>query len=187
VIARRLAVLAFIALTGIVVAQDESKTVAFGDAPAGWKALPARSGMMVPKLEFELPAAEGDADPGKVTVHYFGSDGAGGWKANLERWASQFKNEDGSAVDPEKVKIEEADANGLKVKIAYLEGTWTPPSFGPMAKKNPPKPGSRMLAAVVEGPDGPWFVRLVGAKKTVEKHEADYLKWLKSAKAAEKK
>jgi hypothetical protein len=186
VIARRLAVLAFIALAGIAVAQDESKTVAFGEAPAGWKALPARSGMMAPKLELEVPAAEGDADAGKVTVHYFGSDGAGGWKANLARWASQFKNEDGSAVDPEKVKTEDADANGLKVKIAWLEGTWTPPRFTAMTV-TPPKPGSKMVAAVVEGPDGPWFVRLVGPKKTVEKHEADYLKWLKSAKAAEKK
>jgi hypothetical protein len=187
VIARRLAVLASLVLAaGAALAQDESKTVAFGDAPAGWKVVPARGEGMAPKLEFELPAAEGAADPARVTVHYFGSGGAGGWKANVARWASQFKNEDGSEVDPEKVKTEDADANGLKVKIVWLEGTWTPGRLVAMSP-SPPKPGSKMVAAVVEGPDGPWFVRLVGPKKTVEKHEADYLKWLKSAKAAEKK
>lgn len=178
-IARRLFALASVALAATV-AFAEDATVAFGDAPAEWKAQAPRGGMG-PKLEYEVPAAEGDGEAGHVTVHHFGG-GGGGFKENLERWASQFKNEDGSAVEPDKVKTEDADANGMKVKLAWLEGTWTPPSFGPMAKKNPPRPGSKMVAAVVEGPDGPWFVRLVGSKKTVEKHEADFVKWVKSAK-----
>lgn len=169
----------------LVRAQDAAKTIAFADPPKEWKSLPPRGGFG-PKIELELPAAEGETEAAKVTVHFFGGTG-GDWKANLERWASQFKTADGSALDPAKVKVEDAEANGLKVKIAWLEGTWTPASMGPMAKKAEPKPGSKMVAALVEGPDGPYFVRLVGSKKTVDKHEADYLKWLKSAKAVEKK
>jgi len=43
-----------------------------------------------------------------------------------------------------------------------------------MGPKQEPKPGFRLIAAVVETEDGPWFVRLLGAEKTAAKHKAAY-------------
>ena len=162
--------------------KDAKKTVAF-DAPADWKAKEPRGGLG-PKLEYELPAVEGEAEAAKVTLHYFGGSG-GGFDDNLKRWAGQFTDADGKALVPEKVPTEKLEAGTVKIALADLAGTWTPPSFG--MGKSAPKPGWRMLAAVVEAADGPWFARLTGSAKSIEKHREAYLKWLKSAHAIDKK
>jgi hypothetical protein len=37
-----------------------------------------------------------------------------------------------------------------------------------------PKPNTRMLAAAIEGPGGPWFLRVVGPAATVGGVAADF-------------
>ena len=37
-----------------------------------------------------------------------------------------------------------------------------------------PRPGSRLLAAIVEGDDGPWFLRAVGPEPTIAPAKAGF-------------
>ncbi len=161
---------------------DEEKTLAF-DTPT-WKAAAAKGGPMGPKAAYDLDAAEGDKEGAKATLHHFGSM-AGSFDANLERWCGQFEDAEGKKLDPKNVKVERFEANGVKVAMVELAGTYNQPTFG-MGKAEP-KPGSKMIACYVEGPDGPWFARLVGPAKTVDKHKADFEKWVKSVKLVDKK
>ena len=67
------------------------------------------------------------------------------------------------------------------VAVADLTGTYLFKPF-PMAPKATPKPGYRMLAAIVAGSDAPVFFKLTGPVKTVAAAEAGYEKMLGSLK-----
>ena len=54
---------------------------------------------------------------------------------------------------------------------------------GPMAAQ-PPVAGYRLLGAIVEGPNGLVFFKLVGPEKTVAGAANDFTEMLKSLKAA---
>ena len=56
-------------------------------APADWKSSPPSSNMR--KAQFSVPGKSGKA--GEVVFFYFGSGGAGGVKANVDRWMKQFE------------------------------------------------------------------------------------------------
>ena len=63
----------------------------------------------------------------------------------------------------------------LKVTSVDLSGTYSPT---PMRAGAPAasQPGTRMLAAVVEGEGGPWFFRLVGPAGIVGGAKAEFEK-----------
>ena len=68
--------------------------------------------------------------------------------------------------------------NGLKVTSVYLSGIYT-------AQMKPdegaaPRPETRMLAAAIEGPGGPWFFRMIGPAATVNAAAADFQQMLAS-------
>jgi hypothetical protein len=176
-----LSVALLLVVAGLAVADEEKKLVL--EAPKEWKAEPAKGGGFGPKVAYKLEAAEGDKEQATASLFHFGG-GGGSWDDNLKRWLGQFTLANGDAMPKEKAKVEEIEANGIKIKLAEITGTYTAPSFG--GPKNDPKAGWKLLAAMVEGPDGPSFVRIVGPEKTVEKHRADFMKWLKSAKAEKK-
>jgi hypothetical protein len=72
------------------------------------------------------------------------------------------------------------DANdSLKVTTLDLAGTYSPM---PMGAGNPARarPGTRMLAVIVEGEGGPWFFRLVGPAATVGAAKAAFDAMMKS-------
>ena len=72
---------------------------------------------------------------------YFGSGGAGGVKANVDRWMKQFEDPQGQSVKTETI-------GGIKVTFAQAHGTFlSGRPFGPKT----PKPGFAMLAAIIEG------------------------------------
>jgi hypothetical protein len=159
---------------------DDAKKTLVLDTPADWKPEPPQGGMMPPKAFYKLPAAEGDSEPAEVKIYFFNGLG-GGVDDNMNRWCGFFKLADGSPFPKEDAKIEKAKKNGIEVTTVEIAGTYTPASF--MGPKQDPKPGFILIAAVIEGPDGPWFTRIVGPKKTIEKHRAEYAKWLESAHA----
>jgi len=71
----------------------------------------------------------------------------------------------------------------LKVTSVDLSGIYT-------AQMKPgdgaaPRPETRMLAAAVEGPGGPWFFRIVGPAATVAAAAADFQQMLQSLEAHE--
>jgi hypothetical protein len=88
-----------------------------------------------------------------------------------------MKRPDGSAVKG--AKDEHLEANGLKVTTVDLSGTYvaeTAPGSGTFNNK----PGYRLRAAVVETPNGNYYLKLVGPEKTVTQWNDSFLSYIRS-------
>ena len=143
--------------------------------PAGWVEEPRTSSMRV--AQFKLPKAESDAEDASLVLYYFGQNQGGSTAANVERWVSQMKQADGSAVKD--AKQEQFETNGLKVTTVDVSGTYvaeTAPGSGTFHNNA----GYRLRAAVVETPNGSYYVKLVGPEKTVAQWNESFLSYLKS-------
>jgi hypothetical protein len=136
--------------------------------PPAWKADAPRP---MRAATYVIPAAKGDTDPGECGVFYFGQGQGGGVDQNIQRWVSQF--EGAKAPTPKKEKI-----GGFDVTTVEVEGTFGQSMGGPMGAKTP-KPGYKLLGAIVEAPNGNVFFKLTGPAKTVEAARADFMKMLK--------
>ena len=130
--------------------------------PKEWTRVPAPSDMRA--AQYQVPRAEGDAGDGELVVFFFGKGKGGGAQENLERWYGQLSQPDGKATrDVAVVTIR--TISGLKVTAVDVSGTYV--GMPGMGGDSAPKPGSRMLAAIVEGEAGPWFFKAVGPEKTM--------------------
>lgn len=138
------------------------------EAPSGWQRVQPKSGIV--ETEFAIPSeAAADAAavaPGRMTVM-----GAGGSvDANIERWYGQFAQPDGSSTK-DKSAIKKLKVAGRDVTLVDIAGTYQDSPGGPFAGgKTIARPGYRMLAAIVEGPDGNYFLKFYGPAATVAKH-----------------
>ena len=128
--------------------------------------------------QFQIPAPEGVTDATELTV--FGGFG-GTDAANLKRWVDQF------APEGRKVTLTQGKAREGDYKLLDASGTWNAPVGPPMMSKTEPKPGSRMLAAIVavEG-KGNYFLKLAGPAKTVDAQVAAFRASFGAAKEGEK-
>ena len=127
--------------------------------------------------QYKLPKAAGDAEDASLVVYYFGQSQGGSTAANVERWVGQMKQADGNAVKD--AKQEQFETNGLKVTTVDVSGTYvaeTAPGSGTFHNNA----GYRLRAAVVETPNGSYFVKLVGAEKTVDQWNESFQSYLKS-------
>jgi hypothetical protein len=127
--------------------------------------------------QYKLPKAAGDADDASLVVYYFGQSQGGSIAANVERWVGQMKQPDGNAVKD--AKQEQFETNGLKVTTVDVSGTYvaeTAPGSGTFHNNA----GYRLRAAVVETPNGSYYVKLVGPEKTVAQWNESFLSYLKS-------
>ncbi len=136
--------------------------------PAHWMSEPPSSSMRL--AQARIPGAGGD---GQLTVFYFGAGGGGGLESNLSRWIGQVELEPGS--EPRR---ESFDAGGFRVTWIEVEGTLKPSTMG--VGPTEPQPGSRLLAAVVEGPQGPWYFKATGPSETLEAERDAFLGMLGS-------
>jgi hypothetical protein len=144
--------------------------------PASWKEAPVSSPMRV--KQFTVPGKDGDAE---LAIFYFGKGEGGSTQANLDRWKSQFKPADGGSGEPPSktstVKVASGTATVLDVQGTYLFKA-RPMDPGP----GEPRANQRMLAVVMESPNGNYFIKLVGPAKTIEKNKKDFDAWLKAFK-----
>src|SRR6185503_2987235 len=90
-------------------------------APDGWQSERPTSSMRV--SQYQLPAAEGDSEPGSLVVYYFGPGQRGSTNSNIERWIGQMPQPGGT---PSKDNTKEKQTvNGLKVTLLDVSGTYT--------------------------------------------------------------
>ena len=165
--------IALVCVVSVVASQQSSLKFR---VPAGWVEEERTSSMRV--AQYRLPKVEGDTEDASLVLYYFGQGQGGSTTANIERWVSQIKQEDGSA-SKDKAKEEQLEANGLKVATVDISGTYvaeTAPGSGTLHNK----PGYRLRAAVVETPKGSYFVKLVGPEKTVAQWNESFLSYLRS-------
>jgi hypothetical protein len=143
--------------------------------PAGWVEEQRTSSMRV--AQYKLPRAPGDGEDASLVLYYFGPGQGGSTQANIDRWIGQMKQEDGSTAQG--AKDEHLVANGLKVTTVDVSGTYvaeTAPGSGTFHNK----PAYRLRAAVVETPNGSYFVKLVGPEKTVAQWNDSFLSYVNS-------
>ena len=141
-------------------------------APEGWTSEDPSSNMRV--SQYKLPHAEGDGEDASLVVYYFGQGQGGSVDANLERWAGQM----GQTLD--KSQKQALTVNGLNVTLLDVTGSYS----GDMTPGSPAKqdkPNSRLRAAVIETPSGPYFIKLVGSVKTIGRWDQEFLSFVKSA------
>ena len=179
-------VLALLVTVSVLPAQDDKtkkkpKPHSFAEpgvtcaVPAVWELAKSTSSMRL--ATWNMPAKSGAAD---VIVYWFGKNGAGDLTANLDRWKKQIKTK----VDPKPKKI--AISKGITAHLIDARGTYVAP-VRPGSRERNNKPDSRLLAAVLETPGGPLYVKTVGAAAVLDLHEEGFMAWLKSFKVPAKK
>jgi hypothetical protein len=172
---RKLTLLFLIALLCLFNTAFQKSSLKF-TVPPGWIEEERTSSMRV--AQYRLTRAEGDTENGSLVLYYFGQGQGGSTAANIERWVGQMKQAEGRSLR-EVAKEERFDVNGLKVTSVDVAGTYvaeTTPGSGTFENK----PGYRLLAAVVETPVGPYFLKLIGPEKTVARWHESFFGFLKS-------
>jgi len=168
-------VAALVILSGAVCFAADSGAGIKWTVPAGWKAEAERPMRLA---TYTIPHAAGDADNGECGVYYFGQGQGGSVDANLDRWIGQFLQADGKASKAA-AKIEKRTQHGMKITTVDVSGAYTGMG-GPMGQAGTPKPGYRLLGAIIEGPQGSVFFKFTGPVKTVGQNQAAFEKMLAS-------
>ncbi len=147
-------------------------------APGVMFTLPTTWQREAPSSSMRLAQAQipGEDGPGQLTVFFFGEGGGGGVEANLERWMAQIE------PDSNATPIRDGWSSGA-FKVTWIDtaGTLLPSTMG--MGPSTPQPGSRLLAAVVEGPGGPWFFKATGPAATLAAARQDFIGMLRSVEA----
>lgn len=136
------------------------------DLPEGWQEHPPTSGMRA--AQAVIP---GEAGPAEMVLFYFGPGQGGAVEANLERWIGQVQQSEGA--QPERDSFQVGD---LTVTHVTVHGTLMPSGMG--SGPTEPQPDSTLMAAVVEGPGGPWFFKVTGPAATLEDERQTFLDML---------
>lgn len=107
----------------------------------------------------------GDAGEAVLTVFHFPGMG-GAVRDNINRWVGQFQTREGGPVDDADVQTK--TVNGFEVTTVDVRGVFA----GGMG--SPRLDDARMLGAIVVGPEGPVFFKLVGPQATVSAAEGAF-------------
>jgi hypothetical protein len=142
--------------------------------PKGWLVVPSSSPMRF--ATYKVAATPGDKEAGEVSVFAFAKGDGGSVDSNVARWQGQFQPEGKSFKEPAPQKTK---AGTLDVTIVTTEGTF---SSGMPGGSQTPKNGWALRGAIVEGPGGSVFFKLVGPKKTVVKETPNFDALIKSLK-----
>jgi hypothetical protein len=151
-------------------------------APAsGWTVENPASKMRLAQLR--IPSGMEGVEDGLVTVFHFGPGGGGGVQANLNRWAGQFKQEDGADPISRATIGTTESGSGLKLTTIELTGRYV---TGPMSMETRPydEPGWALVGGIVEGEGGPWFFKGVGPEEVVRKNRDAFFGMLRAARLA---
>ncbi|MEM7136368.1 MAG: hypothetical protein AAF500_07315 [Myxococcota bacterium] len=128
------------------------------------------------RAQFDVLGEGGEAE---LIVFFMGKAGAGSVSANIERWIRQFSRPDGTEkvdVVPETSKISGFEVTRIDVAGNYGGG------MTPSGQPGEEKEDQRLIAAIVDTPDGPYYVKLLGPNETVTENEAAFDAMLKSMK-----
>ena len=133
--------------------------------PRDWRTEPPSSSMR--RAQYRVPGPGGDAE---CVVFYFGPGQGGDAASNATRWASQFRQPDGTNR-ASALKATDIEVGGLKVTLVEVKGTYTGAMGGAGAGE---KPGYQLLGAIAAGPDANWFFKVTGPEKTVTAQRAAF-------------
>lgn len=141
-------------------------------APEGWQASKPQSKMRLG--EYIAPGPKG-VQPAVMSIFYFGPQGGGGVKANIDRWVGQFTNADGSAIKTAKQATK--TIGKVKVHMVDVTGTYGGGMGGGGAQKD-----YRVMGAIAESPAGLFFFKLLGPAATMKANEQKFESFVQSMK-----
>ncbi|HEY5313959.1 MAG TPA: hypothetical protein VIK18_15625 [Pirellulales bacterium] len=171
-----------VALPAARAADQKSQTVTIADGhvkltiPAGWTEKAPRYRII--DHEFEVPAVAGDERPGRVTI----MGASGSVEDNIDRWAGQFSQPDGSGTR-EKAKIRKFTVAGQDATIVDISGTYND-KVGPFVPgPGVQRPDYRLLGAIIQTKNdgkstGNYFIKFYGPKNTIGGQEAAFTKMI---------
>lgn len=126
--------------------------------PEGWDVMGPR-----PMRAATYMIGDGD-NVSECAVFFFGTGQGGDVQSNIDRWIGQFQQPDGSD-SKSKARTEHRHAGDFEVDIIDLTGTYQSGGMG--GQPVVPKPGYRLLGAIVGAPEGPLFFKLTGPEAAV--------------------
>jgi hypothetical protein len=132
------------------------------------------------RAQFALPRESGDSEDGELTVFYFGMGQGGSTEANISRWIGQVSQPDGSS-SRNQAKISQSKVSGFPMTEVDVSGTLKASTM-PGVSRRPARPGYRLLGAVLESPQGPWFFKLVGPQQTISRWDDSFRQFISSAR-----
>ncbi|MGB8332115.1 MAG: hypothetical protein WCE62_18460 [Polyangiales bacterium] len=134
--------------------------------PSNWEVQQPKSSMRRAQL-----GAPGSKGPAELIVFFFGPQGAGTAKANVDRWIGQFTKPDGSPVtDAKQTSSQVAGFEVTKVEVTGLYGG----GMGPTGQPEAAQADQRLLAAIVNAEDGPYYFKLLGPQATVSENSGAF-------------
>lgn len=166
-----------IATTGSLVAAGVGFMI-----PDGWQ--PEEPSTAMRLAQYRLPGPGGDAE---MTVFAFGPGQGGTPKANIERWVSQFHQDD-ATTGSQPAEVAELETGGLRLYLVKTWGTYTPTAMGMGmgGSSAEPKRDYALFGVVVEGgASGLLFVKVTGPKSTLDAQGAKLETFVRSAKKLE--
>ncbi len=141
-------------------------------APGHWDKVQPKINMI--EAEFAIPKLEADQVNGRVTMMASG----GSIAANIERWFGQFELEG----EPKEPVVKEI--NQVKVHLVDLSGTFLDTMGNPGGPSTKRK-NYRMLAAIIESPEGNYYVKCYGPAALMEKNVAAFEKMIDSVRVVQ--
>lgn len=144
------------------------------EVPDGWTPVEPTSGMRAAQWELR---GEGDASA-EVVIFFFGEGQGGGVDANVERWTSQFEQPDGTPTK-DRTTVRKRRVSDFELTMVDMTGTYVA-SVRPGSSERHQRPDHRMIAAVIEGEGGPWYLRVLGPRATVARWEPSVIAFVSS-------
>lgn len=147
-------------------------------APASWKA--EKPANRLRSYQFKLSGATAADPAGEL---YVMPNSNPDHTKYFPRWKSDFVVPEGKSIDDMSRTSQFEIAGGTTVHILDIQGTWRYKErpFDPRSKVEE-RPGSRVVWAVVAGPDEATHLRMSGPAPVINKHYDSFISWLKSLK-----
>lgn len=137
------------------------------DAPSRWG---RAQGNPMRLATYSIAPAAGDAEGAECAVYYFGPGQGGDVQTNVDRWIGEFEN----PGKPERVS---RTVDGMPVSTVRVRGNHLAHAgMGDDALRT----HYELYAAIVEGPQGSLFFKLLGPLRTVNGAAADFDRMLGS-------
>jgi hypothetical protein len=135
--------------------------------PTTWLWQPPKRSMR--KANYIIPGRNGE-EPAELIVTHFAESSGNTADANVRRWKSQFRSNDGG---PAKADVQTFVVNEMPVTLVEIHGEYM--GMGGAWHK----PNHRMLVSIVQAPVGSVFIKMLGPNETVLEHQDAYVAMIK--------
>ena len=139
--------------------------------PAGW----TDQGPRNLRLATYVIAGRGPEARAECAVYYFGPGQGGPTDSNLDRWVGEFEN-------PKPAERSRLTVDGIAVARVRVKGGYLAHGGSMGGALDTALPDHELLGAIVEGPNGSVFFKLVGPAATVDRAVTDFDQMIRSVR-----